>query len=393
MHQEAVERAGLTFARATDVPMPEDPEAFFARAFHPLRGPRFVVRDLAADDVAASYALLLPACRDADMVITSTLAFAGHILGETLPVAWMSAALSPAVFISAYDPPATGMRVLDHFFRASVRHGQWLRRTAERVTAAWTAPVRAFRQTLGLPAVSASGDPFHGGQHARDGVLAMYSPLLGSITPDMPAHTTITGFCRRTGLPAALPAGLAHFLDAGSPPLVFTLGSVAVHAGEQFLRESLGAAKRLKRRAVLLTGSEAMTARLGAQAVDVFVTEYAPHAPLFSRAAVVIHHGGVGTSQEALRAGRPMLVVPHGFDQPDNAARLVRLGVADVLPARRYRASRVVKKLGRLLDDEALTQRAHAFARVILREEGASHAADAVESVLRRRQVRDSAMA
>jgi UDP:flavonoid glycosyltransferase YjiC (YdhE family) len=387
IHRDAVAEAGLDFVLASGIAEPEDKAAFAARAFHPWKGPRFVVRDLAAADVASSYAALAPACVDADAIVTSTLAFAGQILGETRRIAWLSAALSPAVFLSAFDPPATGLPWLDRFLRSSPGRGAWVRRIGETVTSPWTKAVRSFRQSLGLAPVSVWGDPFHRGQHARDGVLAMYSPLLGRPPRDAPAHTVTTGYCRYTPSGDVLPADLLAFLDAGEPPLVFTLGSAAVHAGETFLRESMAAASALGRRAVMLTGSPEMRARMPASLPEgIFAAEYAPHGALFARAAAVIHHGGIGTTQEALRAGCPELVVPHGFDQPDNAARVVRLGVGDVLPASKYRADTAAEKLRTLLIDEGVAARAARAAAVIRVENGARLAADVIEQAIEKQR-------
>ena len=129
-----------------------------------------------------------------------------------------------------------------------------------------------------------------------------------------------------------------------------------------------------------------MRARLPAVLPEgMFAAEYAPHGALFARAVAVVHHGGIGTTQEALRAGCPELVVPHGFDQPDNAARVARLGVGDVLPASRYRADVAAAKLRALLMDEGVAARALRAAAVIRAENGASVAADVIEQVIARR--------
>lgn len=386
IHREPVEQAGLRFVDASGIPTPEDTEAFTRRAFHPLRGPRFVVHDFAARDVADSYRLLQPMLADADVLVTTTLAFAAQILGEQLSAAgrlrWLSVVLAPAGFISAFDPPATGLSKLDHWLRLSPRRARWLGIAARRITYGWTAPVRRFRHELGLPAVSPLGDPFHAGQHAPAGVLALFPALLGAPQPDWPPAVQLTGFARYQQDTALAPE-LAAFLDAGAPPLVFSLGSTAVHAGIGFLRESLQAAVQLGQRAVLFTGSPELRAQLPDDLPeDIFAVEYAPHSAVFPRAAVTVHHGGVGTSAQALYAGRPMLVVPHGFDQPDNAARLQRLGVAEILPARRYRADRAAGKLGRLLASEAAHQSSAACAQTLRCESGAAHAADAIEQQL-----------
>ncbi|WP_198148797.1 glycosyltransferase [Luteibacter yeojuensis] len=382
IHRDAVRDAGLAFVMASGIAEPDDKAAFAAKAFHPWKGPRFVVRDLAAADVAASYHALKTFCGEADVVVTTTLAFAGQILGETLPVKWFSAVLSPSVFLSPFDPPATGVAWLDRWLRGSPVRAGWLVRFVEAVTHPWTAAVRDFRRTLGLPPVGPAGDPFHRGQHGRDGVLAMYSPHLGALPVDAPAHAVLVGPCRYLPSADALPPGVSRWLDAGTPPIVFTLGSAAVHAGERFLRESVAAAAALGRRAILLTGSPALRERLGVLGDDVLAIDYAPHGALFARACAVVHHGGIGTTHEALRAGKPSLVVPHGFDQPDNAARVARLGVGAVLPARRYRAAGAAAKLTAMLGDASLLARAEALGEAVRREHGAKTAADIIEASL-----------
>ncbi|QWT18926.1 glycosyltransferase [Bacillus sp. NP157] len=385
IHRDAVRDAGLAFVLASGIAEPEDKAAFAARAFHPWRGPRFVVRDLAAADIAASYAALRPVCEDADAIVTTTLAFAGQVLGETLPLAWLSAIFSPSVFLSPFDPPATGVAFVDAALRRSPARARWLVRLVEAVTRPWTARVRAFRQELGLPPVAAAGDPFHRGQHGRDGALAMYTRLFGPLPPDAPAQATLTGPCRYLPFDDALDDTLSAWLDAGPAPLVFTLGSAAVHAGAGFLRASAEAARQLGQRAVLLTGSAVLRDQLALAGDDVFLADYAPHGALFARAAAVIHHGGIGTTQEALRAGHPQLVVPHGFDQPDNAARIVRLGVGDVLGASHYTTARAAEHLRALLPNVACRERARDAAAAIVAEDGAPRAADLIEQAMARR--------
>ncbi len=124
---------------------------------------------------------------------------------------------------------------------------------------------------------------------------------------------------------------LLRFLDAGEPPIVFTLGSAAVWIADDFYAVSIAAARALGRRALLLAGENAADIR--AHAPDgIGVFDYAPHSAVMPRAGVIVHQGGVGTTAQALRAGRPMLVVPFGQDQPDNARRVVGLGVARTIP-------------------------------------------------------------
>ena len=141
-------------------------------------------------------------------------------------------------------------------------------------------------------------------------------------------------------------------------------------------------------RAVLLTGGFA--ANLPARVADgVLLVDKAPHQLLFPRARAVVHQGGAGTTAQALRRACPMLVVPHSHDQPDNAYRVTRLGVARTLFPKRYTASRVVAELRPLLDDPDYRTRAAATAAVVRGEGGAEAAAEAIAAVAYARRAGD----
>src|SRR5262249_26874058 len=162
---------------------------------------------------------------------------------------------------------------------------------------------------------------------AADFVLALYSPRLGEPQPDWPPQTVLTGFAQYDDFDGEhrLPEDLEKFLGDGPPPIVFTLGSDVLTAPpDTFYADSVVAAKLLGRRAVLL-GFPLPPGRIGES--EVYCQSHASFSAVFPRAAAVVHHGGIGTTAIALKAGKPMLIVPGSFAQPDTAARLVRLGV------------------------------------------------------------------
>jgi UDP:flavonoid glycosyltransferase YjiC (YdhE family) len=97
---------------------------------------------------------------------------------------------------------------------------------------------------------------------------------------------------------------------------------------------------------------------------------------------VVVHAGGIGTSGLAMRSGRPMLVVPYAHDQPDNAERLARLGIARTVSRRRYTSAHIVAELGRLFGDPAFSRRASEVGEQIRREDGVRAACGALEALL-----------
>jgi UDP:flavonoid glycosyltransferase YjiC (YdhE family) len=148
-----------------------------------------------------------------------------------------------------------------------------------------------------------------------------------------------------------------------------------------FYDNSVAAAKRLGRRAVLVLGKNARN-RPARLPDGVVACDYAPFSELFPRAAVVVHHGGIGTTGLAMRSGRPMLVVPYAHDQPDNAERLTRLGVARTIPPRRYTATRAAAELRHLLDSPAYSLRASEVGEQVRQEDGVRAACDALTGLL-----------
>ena len=98
--------------------------------------------------------------------------------------------------------------------------------------------------------------------------------------------------------------------------------------------------------------------------------------------SAVVHQGGIGTVAQTLRAGKPMLVVPWAHDQPDNAYRLARMGVARVLPRGDYVAQTAAKELNKLLTNGAYRTHAQTLAKPIQEEDGLAAACDRIEKAL-----------
>jgi len=317
--------------------------------------------------------------RGASAVVGATFAAGAAMAAELAGVPYVSAALQPTVVFSAYDPPY--LPRAPWLAPASSGARLWLNRATIRLarasTAHWTKPINRVRASLGLPA-SQANLLFDGAANA-DLALGLYSPLLSPVQPDAPPGFAVTGYAAydsEAGGAAVMPRELERFLSEGTAPVVFTLGSAAVHIPGDFYAESLKAARRLGRRAVLLVGPEGD--RSVADGRDAIAVPYAPFSKLFPRAAAVVHQGGVGTTQQALRAGRPQLVVPFLGDQFDNAARVVRMGCGATVGRKHYAAERIAPLLERLLSDPTVVETAKRLGTVAMREDGAAEAAERI---------------
>ena len=171
-------------------------------------------------------------------------------------------------------------------------------------------------------------------------------------------------------------------MTAGPPPLVFTLGSVAVYAAGDFYPTAAEAAALLKRRAVLVVGKDTQNLSTEELSPGMIAAEYAPYSTLFPKASIIVHQGGIGTTGQALRAGKPTVVVPFAHDQPDNARRLERLGISRTLPLKRCSSGAMVRALEELLADSATIDRASRIGQQMEAENGVAEACEAVEAFL-----------
>ena len=350
------------------------------RVMDPAGGTRFLIDLLMAPlaDMVADLDRVVPG---ADLLVTHPVTFAGRIVAEKRGLTWAASVLAPMSFFSLTDLPIFPRLTL---LSRLGRLGPWASRPimaqARRVTRDWTAPVARMRADLGLPL---AGNPLYEGQFSPHLNLALFSRVLAEPQADWPPNTHVTGFVPYNGRDH-MPAALAEFLARGDPPIVFTLGSSAVGAAGAFYEESAKAARTLGVRAVLLIGANPMNRPSKPLPAEILAIEHTPHQELFPHATAIVHQCGIGTTGQALRSGRPQLLVPHAHDQPDNAFRVRRLGVARQVSPRQYRAARVTAELRALLQDPNYATRAREVALKVKAEAGAEGACRAIEDLLGR---------
>jgi UDP:flavonoid glycosyltransferase YjiC (YdhE family) len=380
-HAAAVAASGLSM-RPMRPDFPAD-AGFQERFMDTRHGTGLIFREFLGPALKDSFHDLDAVVRDADLLVSVTLALAAPLVAEKRRIRWLSAVFQPAMLFSAYDPPRfPALPAWRGGGRLAVAWNRYLYVWARLRTLHWVRPIRRTRRELGLRPGPGRGNPIFAGQHSPGGVLALFSPLIGEPQPDWPPRTVQTGaVLPQSG--AGLDPTIARFLDEGAPPIVFTLGASSAWAARDFFHESLAASRSLGRPALLLVGSCANLAALPSPLpADAFAAVAAPYRDVFARASVVVHPGGIGTTQIALAAGRPMLIAPFAHDQHDNAARAARLGAALVLPHRRYRATAAAAALRRLEREPSFAEAAARAAAAIAREDGIAAACAAIERML-----------
>ena len=359
---------------------PELLRNFLQRVFDPVKGGELFVREM-MQDIGTTYQDTHEAAGQSDFVISNPFALTTPLVCRDLNITWLSTILAPMFFMSVYDPPiqsaAPWLRSVNHWSPALYRG---LFGLIKKVAQGWTKPLYAFCESQRIPAPNAN--PLFEGQYSPHGTLAMFPHCLATPQPDWPVNTRFTGFPLFSSEEAETHtlSKLDTFLQSGEPPLVFALGSSAVHIAPDFFRTSALIAKKLNRRAVLVTGP--LDAGIE-ETEDTFVVKYVAYSRLFRHASVIIHQGGIGTLAQAICAEKPMLIVPFGFDQFDNAERLTKLGVAETIKRKNYTTDKASALIERLATVETYRQRAREVGADIKKEDGIENACVIIDSMLK----------
>ncbi|MEJ7847345.1 MAG: nucleotide disphospho-sugar-binding domain-containing protein [Pyrinomonadaceae bacterium] len=380
-YREKIAMLGLGFYPMAPHLDPEDKD-LGREMMDTKNGSQKILRELILPNLRRMFDDLTEAVEAADLLITGEIVYAAKSVVEKTGIKWITTSLAPVSFFSAYDPPVPPMaqwfrhlRFLGYgFHKNSNLFIRWAIRD-------WYKPYKDFRRELGL---DESHDPIFEGKYSKLLHLAMFSKVLGKPQTDWPPATLQTGFCFYDGQNdlGTMPENLAEFLDAGEPPIVFTLGSAAVMDARDFFDISAQAAEKLNRRAVLLYG----VFNEGPKGLDENIVgfDYAPYSLVFPRAACVVHQGGVGTTGQVLRAGVPHLIMPYGHDQPDNAVRCERAGLGEMIGRDDYNVKNAVAPLKKILADKSYSAKAFQASRIVEAERGTQTACDAIEDILRK---------
>ena len=345
-----VQQAGLDF-----VPMGSaeeyDEVANHPDLWHPHKGWRVIMKRMMAGALQAAYPLLCShVVPGKTILISSTLGFVARLVKETHHVPLVTVHFSPGVFHSAYQAPRMPGLPLPDWLPVRFKQVMWKMVDHLIIDPILKPKLNYFRRELSLAPVSRI---FHTWLHSPDLVLGLFPEWLAAPQPDWPPPTTLTGFpFYDDAADSTLPTTIQAYLEAHPQPLVFTPGSANKH-GRPFFAEAANACQLMQRPGIFLTRyPEQLPQPLPSHVVHF---AYAPLSHLLPHCAALIHHGGIGTCSQALRAGIPQLIQPYAFDQFDNGARIEKLGVGRTISRRAFHEKRIVQDLEHLLTSKVRT--------------------------------------
>jgi rhamnosyltransferase subunit B len=328
--------------------------------------------ELVKDQIPKIYQLIAERYVPGETVVAAQgYAFGARIAQEKLGVPLATVHLQPMWFRSIYDP----IGLPDWFPR-------WfpamLDRLVDRILDRGMGPTtNGFRGELGLPPVKFIMKHWWNSPQL---VMGMFPDWFNPPQPDWPPQSRLPGFpLYRLRENEFVSPELEDFLSSGDPPILFMQSSVTNEA-HRYFEVSVEVAKRLRRRAILLTPHpEQIPDRLPPEIV---YFKYIPLDSVLHRCALHVHHGGIGTIAHTLAAGIPQLTVPMVYDQPDNAQRLLRLKASGFLKRSQYRVRRAARVIAELLDSPEVAARCRIYAEKCRQTDGVAAACQLLEQLV-----------
>ena len=354
LHAELVQQAGLRFhATFADPAVLDDPDVW-----HPTRGLGVIWRAVRPGmrELGAIVAALPSA--EPCVIVAHPLALHEALLCRALrcDLRVVLGYLAPSNIPTVYDPLMLGPVKVPRWVPHAVRRWLWTLIGKRLVDPLVMPDINADRAAVGVAAASGMFDLL---QNGPDLSVTLFPAWFAGPQPDWPVPLSCGDFALFDPHPdVGFTPELAQFLAVGEPPLIFTPGTANRQAGAYF-SHALAAAQALGKRAIFLTPFREQVAPT--LPPTVLWQSYLPLRELLPHAAALIHHGGIGTTAEALRAGIPQLIVALAYDQFDNAERVVALGAGLQLKKSRLTTAGLTSQLRQLTGSSAIAARCQAI--------------------------------
>lgn len=328
------------------------------KLWHPIHGFGVFWRRMARYAVEPVYERIATHGRANCVVLATPLMLGARLAQERLGVPLVTAYTAATMLRSCRHPMTLAHWRLPRWWPHAARAGAWRALDRWKLEPMVAADLPPLRSKLGLAPLQQS--VFGQWVHSPNAGVTLFADWFAPRPDDWPPQVHDGGFPLYDGDSASgLDPALARFLDAGAPPIVFTPGSAMAH-GHAFFASALQCCASLGRRGILLTHDRR---QIPAQLPSTLVhSAYAPFGLLLPRAAALVHHGGIGNCAQALRAGIPQLLLPHGFDQFDNAMRLELLGAGAMLGRGERSAGAMSAALGQLIGSPTVAAACRDFA-------------------------------
>lgn len=236
--------------------------------------------------------------------------------------------------------------------------------------------VKDFRLKLGM--TESLGGRY---RHVQDLLVSFKVPVLGIWSPnvvpkplDWHENVVVCGSVDRTGGLPDLPAELLKYISEGEAPIFFGFGPGSMAHKATLTRAwlaAVAAVRELKCRAVFHVSNADLPIVESCVPEGAFLlNQPVPHSKLFQLCSIVVHHGGPGTLDAALRAGKPNVIVSFVLDHPFWGHRLSNLNVGEHVRASEATAQKLVDSIRRVQQPDVLRSCAELQDKMLKEEHG-----------------------
>jgi rhamnosyltransferase subunit B len=332
-HDVTLVAAGNYSSLAADHDLPfrelvsaRDMQSLFANAdvWHPLKAAQISAK-WGAKLIAQQFEIFRQLAGDDSVFISNPAVFAMTVAAEKFSRPLVHVVLQPWMIPSAQSPPLMPIFTVPKWAPPLVYRA--FLRLVDIIGDRYIGPdLNRLRTAQGLlPQCRILSNWF-----SKQLILGMFPDWYGSPQPDWPQPVRLTGFPRFDGaIQRALPGKVIDFVTRKKPTILFTFGSGMMHA-RGLLESAQKICADLNAQGLILNRFQDLKDFPAHMMQAVFL----PFREIFPHCAAILHHGGIGTTAEALAAGVPQLIIPLGFDQLDNGARIKKLGVGLHLPSK-----------------------------------------------------------
>jgi len=378
-YREYIESSGIDFHPIRPHINHKDP-AIIKAVLDTRNGPEILHKKYLFPYLQESLDDLNEVAKDADLIIGSVLTYYTPISAHLNKIPWLNMIVAPISMWSGYDPPILAplpflgkMR----FLPPSWHH--WILKQLFRVSKSWAKPLEKLRKENGM---SNEHNPFSGGLYQGAKTVCLWSKNFYPKQIDWPENAETTGFVffdPKSGEP--LDQSIIDFRKRHKTVAVFTLGSTTILDAEDLLKIFFSCANELDMGCIITCGDKANEYE-HLNSDKILVVKYAPYSNLFPIADIIVHQGGVGTTSQCLKAGKPQIVIPFCMDQFDNGYRIQRLGCGKVIEKKHLKTKNLVSTIKEAMVDQHILKNCQDMHQSLEQENGIGNAADEILSCL-----------
>lgn len=318
----------------------------------------------------AMYQASVELCQKCDLVIGHAVCHTLLTTSQKLNVPRVSLVLTPLVVRSKYVSPI------------GINLGTTLNSTLWSIggfvaTRIWFKEAKKLRAKEGLRPISSLQKELFTSDLLT---VVAASTALVERPKDWPSNIQMTGFLNlRSSENWHIPEDLKTFLEAGEAPIYLTFGSCMQFDLEASTRLLVETARLSGKRAIVQSDWSKVAKPTDS---NIYCIERAPHSVIFPHCSAIVHHGGAGTTQAALLAGKPSIVVAHGFDQPYWGKQLEKAEVGKAVKRKSVTSEHLASEINSILSSKNAADNAQRLGKKMMNENGVQAAIRQLQHLL-----------